>query len=91
MFPDEFSDKVPHILDLTKETEFERFKNTDGLRGASDRVTKPPKYHIGLHGSALVAAKAVTESASKSQVARAAELRKKLKELIDNSAKPSDN
>lgn len=44
MFPDEFSDKVPHVLNLSDKTVFEKIRQTTNLRSAIDHVTHPKKF-----------------------------------------------
>jgi hypothetical protein len=44
MFPDESSSKIPHVIDLTNDTAFEKLKVSESLRGAIDRVTPSPQY-----------------------------------------------
>ena len=51
MFADEFSKKKPHVIDLSTQTEFEKHVGREGLRGASDRVTRAPSYRDGLTGA----------------------------------------
>jgi hypothetical protein len=81
MFPDEFSSAVPHVLDLTDKTAFEKLKTAHSLRGAMDRVTKPPKYHEGLRGALLVAAQAEGSASMEAQQARADDLRRQIASL----------
>jgi hypothetical protein len=87
MFPDEFSTAIPHVLDLTDKTLFDQFKTRDGLRGASDRVTKQPSYQTGLSGSALVASRVRTNNAVEARAARAEQTRAQVAELVRASAK----
>jgi hypothetical protein len=79
MFPDESSAKVPHVIDLTDETVFERLRATQSLRSAIDRVTKAPRYREGE--ASLMAARVVGETSNQGQKARAGELRELLGEL----------
>jgi hypothetical protein len=76
MFPDEFSSKVPHVLDLSADTVFEKLKTAQGLRGAIDRVTKPPQYRAGLRGAALMAARVGSDTSIEAQESRAEDLRR---------------
>jgi hypothetical protein len=80
MFPDEFSSDVPHVLNLTQQTAFEQFKQADGLRGASDRVTRPT-YWVQKQGKARDKALALGKMADRAQAARAASFRKMIAEL----------
>jgi len=82
MFPDEFSGNVPHVLNLSQETAFEKFIHSDGLRGASDRVTRPKYWQRRTETPRLSMAQRRTEYARRSQQARAKELRTHVAELI---------
>jgi hypothetical protein len=77
MFPDEFSNGVPHVLDLTQETSFGKLQAKQSLRSAIDRVTKPPQRGV-LHGTALHAAKAKKDTFVQAQEARAEDLRREI-------------
>ena len=81
MFPDEFSRDVPHVIDLTTQTTFEQFKQADGLRGASDRVTRPT-YWVQKEGEALEKARARGKMADRAQAARAEGFRRHIAELM---------
>jgi hypothetical protein len=78
MFPDEFSSNVPHVLDLTADTIFEKVKTAQGLRAAIDRVTKVPAYREGLRGPVLMAARVGTDTSIKAQESRAEDLRRSI-------------
>ena len=84
MFRDEFSSEVPHVLNLTTQTTFEQFKQADGLRGASDRVTRPT-YWVQKEGAALEKARARGRMADRAQAARAEAFRKHIAELIESA------
>lgn len=78
MFKDEFSSKVPHLIDLSTETVFEKLIQTEGLRGASDRVTKRMRKPAKLAGPGLMAAHVGRDIAIEAQLARADELREEI-------------
>lgn len=84
MFPDEFSSDVPHVVNLTQQTTFDLFKQADGLRGASDRVTRPT-YWVQKEGAALDRARARGKMADRAQAARAVAFRKHIAELIQSA------
>jgi hypothetical protein len=88
MFPDESSAAVPHVLDLSAKTVFEKLRQTQSLRSAIDRVTKPPKYRDGLRGAGLMAARAGADAAVTAQRARAEDLRRQVTALIKSPSKP---
>src|SRR4051812_48573878 len=58
MFPDSLSRKIPHVIDLTKDTVFAKLAETTNLRAAVDRVTPRPR-------PAAAAAKAPTLMAAR--------------------------
>lgn len=80
MFPDQFSNGVPHVLDLTQETPFGRLKTTQSLRSAIDRVTTPHRREA-VHGIALQAVRAKRDTFLQAQEARAEDLRKEISAL----------
>jgi hypothetical protein len=82
MFPDDFSTAVPHVLDLTSETAFEKHKTTQSLRAAVDRVTNPPLYREGLKGPSLTMARAGHDSNLEAQIARAEDIRAHINGLL---------
>jgi hypothetical protein len=82
MFPDEFSSDVPHVLNLSKQTNFEKLRGKMSLRAAVDRVTEHPAYTAGLAGMALTAAHVGTSAANRASAARAALLRAEVAEII---------
>jgi hypothetical protein len=84
MFADDLSSDVPHVVDLTTQTTFEQFKQADGLRGASDRVTRP-KYWVQKEGEALEKARARGKMADRAQAARAAAFRNHIADLIKSA------
>lgn len=87
MFPDQFSSAVPHVLDLTADTDFAKFVQAEGLRGASDRASssagyqywKPKAEHI------LVAARERATHGMRAQEARARGLRAHIAALIEEA------
>jgi hypothetical protein len=81
MFSDEFSALVPHVVDLTTQTEFEKLKGTHSLRGAMDRITTPPEYRRGIRDQELVAAKSTRDTSSISQRARGEGIRRQIAAL----------
>lgn len=89
MFPDQFSTAVPHVVDLSQKTSFEKFRNQTNLRAAIDRVTKPPLYRAGLSTMALAVAQTKTDSTAEAQQARAQELRDAVAAYMDSPAKPA--
>jgi len=91
MFRDEFSNKIPHVVDLTDETVFEKLKATHSLRSAIDRVTTKARPHVqkGLQGPVLEMARAVKGTADEARRARAEDLRKQLKSLRARPAAPA--
>jgi hypothetical protein len=82
MFPDEISSKVPHLVDLSAQTDFLKIKATTSLRAAVDRVTKAPQYLAGLSASAVSETQQATTLAAQAQTARAQSLRKELTRLM---------
>ncbi|MDP8979624.1 MAG: hypothetical protein M3O35_03420 [Acidobacteriota bacterium] len=81
MFPDQFSTDVPHVVNLTTQTTFEQFKMVDGLRGASDRVTRQD-YWTQNESPATRSALEHGKMAARAQVARAEGFRKMIAELV---------
>jgi hypothetical protein len=79
MFPDNFSRKLPHVLDLTTETVFAEIAARTSLRAAVDRVTPRPPVPRG--GRAKLTSRAELESAQAAQNARAAALRAQIGRL----------
>jgi hypothetical protein len=86
MFPDEFSSDVPHVLNLSKQTNFNKLRAKMSLRAAVDRVTVPPPYKSGLAGPSLTAAHIGTSAANRASTARAAMLREELAEVLGTKA-----
>lgn len=80
MFPDNFSRKMPHVVDLTAETVFARIATRTNLRAAVDRVTPRPEIARSLRrGRPLTARPANGTRAA--QEARAAALRAQISRL----------
>lgn len=75
MFADESSKKIPHVIDLTNDTTFEKLKMSESLRGAIDRVTPSPQYAAVMTAPALESAQRTQDVAEESQIMRATELR----------------
>jgi hypothetical protein len=88
MFADEFSSNIPHVLDLSAKTVFEKLRGTQSLRSAIDRVTKVPKYRDGLRGAGLMAARASNDASLTAQRARAEDLRRRVAALLKGAPKP---
>ena len=80
MFPDDISNDVPHIVDLSAQTDFPKIKVGQSLRAAVDQVTKPPPYQTTLTLAAQSALRADVSSQARS--ARAKALRDELARLI---------
>ena len=53
MFQDEFSQQVPHLVNLSQQTNFEKIKRQENIRAAIDSVTRHPQYKAGLSGHSL--------------------------------------
>jgi hypothetical protein len=82
MFRDQYSNAVPHVLDLTDKTVFDQLKVTQSLRAAIDRVTKPPQYREGLRGTPLEAAHSSAQPLyQEAEQDRAKELRQQIEQL----------
>jgi hypothetical protein len=86
MFPDEFSADVPHLLNLSKQTNFEKLRGKMSLREAVDRVTIPPPYRAGLAGPALTAAHVGASTTNRACAARAAALRREVEAILGSKA-----
>ncbi len=79
MFPDNFSRKVPHVIDLTDETIFPELAARTNLRAAIDRVTPRPRITpAGRRGSM---SRVERDGAQAAQAARAASLRAQIARL----------
>ncbi len=87
MFPDEFSTQIPHVVDLTTQTPFERLKTVHSLRGAMDRVTQTPQYASGMPEQKRVAARTAVDSSVKAQKARADDVRSQIAALAGEKHK----
>jgi hypothetical protein len=86
MFPDEFSTDVPHVLNLSKQTNFEKLRGTMSPRAAVDRVTAAPLYKSGLAGTALTASHLGTSNTNSASAARAVSLRAELAAILGKKA-----
>ncbi|MFO1095871.1 MAG: hypothetical protein U0992_21580 [Planctomycetaceae bacterium] len=82
MFADQFSSDVPHLLNLSTQTSFEKLRGGMSLRAAVDRVTAPPPYKSGLTGVVLTAAHVGTDVVASAGAARAKALRAQMVEII---------
>jgi hypothetical protein len=82
MFKDEFSSGIPHVVNLTKETSVGKLLETESVRAAIDRVTKPPPYREGLKGPSLTAARAGEASTDQARLGRAAAIRRDIAALL---------
>ena len=83
MFPDDLSRKIPHVVDLTKDTVFAQLLEQTNLRAAIDRVTPRPKPATAIAKAPTLKA-ARNQSASdvdRAQVARAKGIRETIKQL----------
>ena len=87
MFPDNISSDVPHVVNLSQDTEFEKIKQTTSLRSAVDFVTPNPPYHSGLRGPMLMAAKMGHDSSVDAQKERAADIRAAVKAVMGRGKK----
>jgi hypothetical protein len=86
MFPDSLSDKVPHLVDLSADTNLEEVladQSIRAIRPAIDRVTEPPAYQESLADAALTAASVGAEG--ESRVAQAVALREEVTEQLARS------
>jgi hypothetical protein len=83
MFPDQFSQDVPHILNLSRQTNFEALKESEGIRGAIDRVTGLPHHHYKEKaGKEALAAVAIRDHSREACRARANNLRSQIGKLM---------
>jgi len=82
MFADEFSKKKPHVVDLSTHTEFEMHIGREGLRGASDRVTRPPSYRDGLTGAARTSAAHLMRAVDQAHAAHSKNLERTVAEVL---------
>lgn len=83
MFPDDTSDKVPHVIDLNTNQVFQRL--LDGgrsLRAAVDAVTKTPLNKEGVKPAIAGEVRQHADAASAAQSARAAALRAEIEENV---------
>jgi hypothetical protein len=80
MFPDNFSRKLPHVIDLTSETVFAELATETNLRAAVDRVTPRPRVSAASPRGRLTG-RAVVETTQAAQDARAASLRAQINAL----------
>jgi hypothetical protein len=81
MFADDISSASPHVVDLTTSTAFEKHIQSDGLRGASDRVAHY-EYWKTKEGPSLTAARQRVVGAEKARGARADDLRSQINDLV---------
>lgn len=82
MFADKFSKKKPHIIDLSTQTEFETHVAREGLRGASDRVTRAPSYRDGLTGAARKNAAHLMRAVDQAHTAHSRNMERTVSELL---------
>jgi len=75
MFPDEFSSKVPHVLNLSKDTVFEKLRAGRSLRSAIDMVTRTAQRLERPKGRMITAAAEARDASAEAQRARAQDLR----------------
>jgi hypothetical protein len=80
MFPDQFSKKTPHVIDLSTKTAFEEVAKQTSLRAAIDRVTRPSPRK-GTKQASVGDAQAAAKRANASQAARAEALRARISGL----------
>jgi hypothetical protein len=83
MFPDSLSSELPHVVDLTTQTNFPALAQGGNLRAATDRVTPLPKPGKP-DAAARALASRMARSVESAQRARAASLRKMISSLKKN-------
>ncbi len=88
MFADEFSKKQPHVVDLSTQTEFELHIAREGLRGASDRVTRAPSYRDGLTGAARTNAARLMKAVDQAHTAHSRTLERTVAEVLSTGKGP---
>ena len=71
MFADNVSNSIPHIVDVTSETRFDRARELGNVRAAMDRVTKAPPNGAGLVGMKLERTQARANASLTAREARA--------------------
>jgi hypothetical protein len=88
MFPDNFSRKLPHVIDLTSETVFAELASETNLRAAVDRVTPRPRISAASPRGRLTGRSEV-ESTQAAQDRRATALRAQIGALKrDDTQRP---
>jgi len=75
MFPDNFSRKMPHVVDLTDETVFAELAARTNLRAAVDHVTPRQPITEALRRKRRLSSRSVLAGTDAAQAARAASLR----------------
>lgn len=75
MFADNFSRKVPHVIDLTDETVFRELAARTNLRAAVDRVTPRQPITASLRAKSRLTSRSVPAATEAAQAGRAASLR----------------
>jgi len=79
MFKDDISSKVPHVVNLSKDTNFDELRKTMPLRAAVDRVTqKGPDVQRRPRGKVLTAARHGSELSEKARAAKAQRFRRQV-------------
>jgi len=82
MFADEFSNGIPHVLDLTDKTVFNELRSSHSLRSAIDRLTRTPRYNEKVSEASLTAAKTSHDTSMQAQEGRAQDLREAIQDLL---------
>jgi hypothetical protein len=80
----QFSSNVPHLVNLSKQTNFEKLRGTMSLRAAVDMVTTKdhPPYKAGIAQATLTAAHVGPDTMASACTARALALRQAIGEIV---------
>ncbi len=83
MFPDETSQKVPHVIDLNNNQVFQRLlEGSRSLRAAVDAVTKTPLNREGVKPGIAREVQQHADFSAAAQTARAGSLRAEIEDSI---------
>jgi hypothetical protein len=84
MFPDELSSKMPHVVDLTKDTAFEKLRAGRSIRSAIDIITRTAQRLQKVTRPMMAAAVAARGESEEGQRARAEQLRGQIRRLMQS-------
>jgi len=92
MFPDEFSNKVPHVINLSEKTVFEKIRSTTNLRSAVDHVTHPQKFKKAKPESEKMKTARIYESTFlEEQEVRASNLKNQISKMVSEAVESKNS